>query len=66
LYFKVYSIYPSTPGGEENMERIKRGTKTMYDGVILTEEEYKNYIHVIEEVHQLIQETKHRPLRKNW
>lgn len=48
------------------MERIKRGTKTMYDGVILTEEEYKNYIHVIEEVHQLIQETKHRPLRKNW
>lgn len=48
------------------MERIKKGTKTMYDGVILTTEEYKNYLHVIEEVHQLIKETKHRQLRKNW
>lgn len=48
------------------MERIKKGTKTMYDGVILTTEEYKNYLHVIEEVHQLIMETKHNRLRKNW
>ena len=48
------------------MEQIKKGTKTAYDGVILTTEEYKNYLHVIEEVHQLIQETKHGQLRKNW
>ena len=66
IYFCTSKYIASTPGGEENMERIKKGTKTMYDGVILTTEEYKNYLHVIDEVHQLITETKHRQLRKNW